>query len=157
MASLSAMAFALVLGCSKSEAAQRPSAEVAEAAETPLAATDTATGSNYVATIKPVGTYEAGKEAAVEVTLTPTGGYHINAEYPYKFKLAEPADGVSYPKPILKREDGAIGEKLATFKVPFVASKAGKATITGTLYLSVCSEANCVMDRQPLALTVDVK
>ncbi len=41
--------------------------------------------------------------------------------------------------------------------MPFVAAKAGKATISGTLLLSVCSDANCIMDKVPLELTVDVK
>jgi hypothetical protein len=38
-----------------------------------------------------------------------------------------------------------------------MAAKAGKYTIAGTFYLSVCSEANCIMDKAPLEVSVDVK
>ncbi len=38
-----------------------------------------------------------------------------------------------------------------------MAAKSGKVTIAGTLSLSVCSDANCIMDKVPLELAVDVK
>ena len=71
---------------------------------------------------------------------------------------ADPApDGVTFPKPVLQRADGSFEEKKGYFKVPFTAAKAGKVTIGGTLYLSVCSDANCIMDKVPLEVAVDVK
>jgi hypothetical protein len=113
---------------------------------------------NYIAEMKAGGGYKAGAEGAVEVTLTPKGSYHTNAQYPYKFKVADPpADGVSYPKPVLARADGNFEEKRGSFKVPFVVAKAGKATVGGTLFLSVCSDANCIMDKVALEVPVDVK
>jgi hypothetical protein len=144
-----------MLGCSKSEAAtSRPS--TAESA--PIAATAKADTDNFTAELKAGGAYKAGAEAAVEVFLTPKGGYHTNAQYPYKFKLADPApDGVTFPKPVLVRGDGSFEEKKGYFKVPFVAAKPGKVTIAGTLSLSVCSDANCIMDKVPLEVAVDVK
>jgi hypothetical protein len=38
-----------------------------------------------------------------------------------------------------------------------VAAKPGKYAIAGTLFLSVCSDANCIMDKVPLEVSVDVK
>jgi DsbC/DsbD-like thiol-disulfide interchange protein len=64
---------------------------------------------------------------------------------------------VTYPKPILQRADGTFEEKKGSFKVPFTAAKAGPVTIAGTLSLSVCSDANCIMDKVPLEVAVDVK
>ncbi len=150
-AALALAAFAS--GCSKSEAAPaRRSAPESTTVSATRAETE-----NYVAEIKATGSYKAGAEGAVEVTLTPKGGYHTNAQYPYKFKAADPApEGVSFPKPVLQRADGSFEEKRGFFKVPFVAAKAGKATIGGTLSLSVCSDANCIMDKVPLEVAVDV-
>jgi hypothetical protein len=142
-------------GCNKSEAAPKPGGQVENLVVAGGAKAET---ENFVAEIKPAGAAAAGKEGTVEVTLVPKGGYHTNAQYPYKFKLADPApEGVTYPKPVLQRADGTFDEKKGFFRVPFVASKAGKVTIGGTLHLSVCSEANCIMDKVPLEVAVDVK
>ena len=112
----------------------------------------------FTAEIKVTTPYKAGAEGVVEVVLAPKGAYHTNAQYPYKFKAADPApDGVTFPKPLLARADGTFEEKKGTFKVPFVAAKAGKYTIGGMLHLSVCSEANCIMDKVALEVPVDVK
>jgi len=112
----------------------------------------------FVAEISAIGTYSAGSEGTVLVTLTPKGEYHINPQYPYKFKAPTPApDGLSYPKPVLVRGDGQFEEKRATFKLPFTASKSGSMSVGGTLHLSVCSAANCIVDKVVLELSVDVK
>jgi hypothetical protein len=152
---LSGAAFAVASGCGKSEAAPSRGAKAEHAAVTagPKAETDT-----YVTEIKATGAYKAGAEGMVEVTLVTKGGYHTNAQYPYKFKAADPApEGVTFPKPILLRADGTFEEKKGSFKVPFVAGKPGKYTVGGVFSLSVCSEANCIMDKVPLEISVDVK
>jgi hypothetical protein len=152
---LAGAAFPVASGCSRSEAATSRGS-VAETV--PVATGQKSETESYVAEIKPTGAYVAGAEGAVEVTLVPKGGYHTNAQYPYKFKVADPpADGVSYPKAVLQRADGAFEEKKGSFKVPFVVAKSGKSTVGGTLLLSVCSDANCIMDKVPLEVIVDVK
>jgi hypothetical protein len=112
---------------------------------------------NYVADIVPSGNYKVGAEGFVKVTIASKGEYHINPQYPYKFKAAAPAaEGVTYPKPVLQRADGTFETTRGTFQVPFVATKAGKATIGGTLHLSVCTATNCVMDKVALDIVVDI-
>ena|GEM_PF-1323878 len=112
----------------------------------------------FVAEVRPVGTYVAGKEGVIDVVLTAKEPFHTNDAYPYKFRVTDPApEGVTYPKPLLKRDDGKFDQKTGTFRVPFVASKAGKFSIGGTLSLSVCSPSSCLMEKVELALDVDVK
>ena len=89
--------------------------------------------------------------------LTTKNGHHTNAQYPYKFKLDAAPEGVTFPKPILQRADGTFDETKGHFKVPFTAAKPGKVTISGTLYLSVCSDAHCIIEKEPLQLPVDVQ
>lgn len=151
---LTGVAFAMASGCSKSEAATRPSTgESTTVIGGAKNETDT-----FIAEIKAPTDYKAGSEGALEVTLTPKGGYHTNAQYPYKFKLNDPApDGVTYPKPVLQRADGTFEEKRGSFKVPFVARKPGKTKLGGLFHLSVCSDANCIMDKVALEVDVDVK
>jgi hypothetical protein len=149
LAALSGLTFLLASGCGQSEAAtQRGGEAPAVAAKGPKAESET-----YLVTMKATGPYAAGKEGTVELLVEPKGEFHINDQYPYKFKLVDPApEGVTYAKPVLKREDGKFDEKKGEFKVPFVASKAGKAKIAGTLSMSVCSKASCVMEKVELEL-----
>jgi len=152
---LSGAAFALASGCSKSEAAPARGSAVESV---PVAAGPKAETETYVVEMKVTGPYKAGTEGVVEVTLVPKGAYHTNAQYPYKWKAPDPVpEGISYPKSVLQRADGTFEEKRASFKVPFVVAKSGKTTVSGTLSLSVCSEANCIMDKVPLEVAVDVK
>jgi hypothetical protein len=152
---LSSLAFTIFSGCSSSEAAPLRSTSLSSTAINTGAKVDS---DSYAIEMKATGPYKAGAEGTVEVTLTAKGDYHINKQYPYKFKLIDPApDGVTFPKAILKKEDGAFDEKKATFKVPFVVTKAGKAKVSGTLSLSVCSDANCIMEKQLVEVSIDAK
>ncbi len=156
LVALMGLAFALAAGCSKSEAAPARGGGARES--TAVTGGPKSETENYIAEMKASGDYKAGSEGLVEVTFATKGDYHINKQYPYKFKATDPApEGLSFPKPILQRADGSFEEKKGSFKVPFLVSKAGKATVSGTLSLSVCSDANCIMDKVPLELAVDVK
>jgi hypothetical protein len=156
LVALMGLAFALAAGCSKSEAAPARGSSTSES--TAVTGGPKAETENYVAEMKAVGDYKSGAEGTVEITFSTKGDYHINKQYPYKFKASDPAPaGISFPKPILQRADGSFEEKKGSFKVPFVVAKSGKATVSGILSLSVCSDANCIMDKVPLELAVDVK
>lgn len=161
------VAFA-VSGCTKSEAASSREAapERPAAASSASAATDA-----FGVELKATGPYKAGAEGAIELTLRAKGGYHLNDQYPFRFKVAEPpAESVSYPKAVLQRADFSFAEEnkgnpqnpehkpdTAKVQIPFLTSKSGRATVAGTFLLSVCSDANCIMDKVPLELAVDVK
>lgn len=161
---LAALGLAFAFACNQSEAApqQRQTAAPEKAgqddgARGPAAGPKVET-ETYLIEMKLAGACKAGSECIAEVTLTAKDKYHTNAQYPYKFKLADPApEGVTFPKPILQRADGKWEEKLGSFRVPFVIAKPGKAKIGGTFSLSVCSEANCIMDKQPLEIEAEAK
>jgi hypothetical protein len=145
-------------GCSNSEAATRPAPTQATPESAGVHAGARSDNEKYTAEIKASGSYAPGAQGTVDVTLAPKGGYHINAQYPYKFKVTDPApEGVTFPKPLLARADGSFEETKGSFHVPFVAAKAGRVTVGGTLYLSVCSDANCIIEKEPLEVAVDVK
>jgi len=156
---LSALGFVLASGCNQSEAAPQPAGVTSESkSAAPAKKGPKAESETYSVELKTTGPYAAGKEGVLEISIDPKGPYHINDQYPYKFKLVDPApEGVTFPKPVLKREDGTFNEKKGSFKVPFVSSRAGKAKIGGTLSLSVCSDANCIMEKVELEVDVDVK
>ena len=113
---------------------------------------------NYRAEMRPSGPCKKNDTCTAEVLVEAKGDYHINDKYPYRFKLEDPAPpGIKYPKPVVGKEDGTMDLRKVVLKVPFVAESAGEKKVAGTLSLSVCSAANCLMDKQPLELTVKVE
>lgn len=149
------IAFAVASGQGQSVAAPAPSRTTPATIEAGKAKID---NEQYLVEMKPAVSYKAGQEGTVEISIAPKGEYKINDKYPLKFKAAEAADSsVKYTKPLLKREDGVFEAKKGSLQVPFVASRSGKAKVSGVLSLSVCSEMNCIMDKVELELEVDVK
>jgi hypothetical protein len=112
---------------------------------------------SYLAEISTGGPTPAGVRSSVRVSLTAKAGFHINVQYPYRFKASLPVDGISYPKPVLERGDGQFEEKTAAFQLPFVASHTGQFPVGGVLNLSVCSPTSCIIQKAPLTVTVNVR
>ena len=112
---------------------------------------------NYSAKIASAGPCKKDQTCTAEVVVVAKGEYHINDKYPYRFKLEDPPPaGLKYPKPVIGKEDGTMDERKVTLHVPIVPASAGDTKVAGTLSLSVCSAANCLMDKQQLDLTVKV-
>ena len=152
--SLSAVLASLLVATFRAPNARAASDTSANAATPAAAKLDT---DNYLVEISANGPYKPGAVGEARVTLTAKGAYHINGQYPYRFKAAAPSDGVSYPKPVLERADGQFEEKTALFKLPFVVSRAGKFNIGGVFHMSVCSAGSCLMEKAPLELSVNVE
>jgi len=96
----------------------------------------------------------SGESASASVVLSAKAPYHCNAKYPYKMALDGPSGGVSYPTNPVRGM--SVSEKTASMAVPFSVSQKGKATVSGTLSFSVCTEDKCVIEKRPLSVTVDV-
>lgn len=141
--------------CSKSEAATEPTKD-GKGALAPAAAVQD--NENYKVSLETVGTYKKDQPGVVNVVLVTKGEYHINKQYPYKFVTQDPpADGVTYPKKVVPRGDGSYEERKAVLPVPFVATKSGEVKVGGLYSLSVCTDANCLMDKQRLEITIKVE
>lgn len=136
-----------------------------DAAHAPLAATSAAATAPAVSagpevkakafTVKLVGGQaHAGTEDAVELSVVPAAGYHINEEYPYKFRLDAPPANVTYPKDVVT--DVTRTAELATMKIPFVAGSVGTVRVSGTSSISVCNADQCVIEKVSLATDVTV-
>lgn len=111
----------------------------------------------YTCEIATNGPYKAGTEGTVKITFVAKADYHVNKDYPHKFKAADPPEGVTYPKPVLTKADGSFDEKKGAFQLPFTATKAGKFKLGGKLHFSVCTDAQCRMEKVDLELEVEAK
>lgn len=99
--------------------------------------------------------YKKGQPATVTAIVNALGEYHVNQEYPYKFKMGTAPSGVTYPEAIVRAVNRT--EKKATMSIPFTPSAAGNTTITGELSLSVCTDSNCVIEKAQLSVTAKVE
>lgn len=111
---------------------------------------------NFAITAAPQGTFAVGGEGRAEVTLEGRNGYHVNQEYPIQLTLRPPA-GVEVAKTTLAREDASTFEEArAVFPVALTPRAAGRHEVAGELSFSVCNPQNCLMERRPVSIAVDV-
>jgi hypothetical protein len=100
----------------------------------------------------------------VALTLAARGAYHINDDYPYKFK-AEDAAGVEFfgsdegGKNVFSKSGKnwtKTGEKTGAMTVVFKPSDSGSKAIAGVFKFSVCSAENCELEHERIRAAVSV-
>jgi len=123
-----------------------------------------ACGTNYFVDASP-HSCAPGANCSLTLTLVATGDYHINDEYPYKFKASD-AQGVEFlgndagGKNVFSKAAGdwqKTDAKSGTMAIKFKGVAKGNAAIAGTFKLSVCSAANCQLEAPQLSTTVAIK
>ncbi len=112
----------------------------------------------------------AGAACSLSVKLVATGDFHINDEYPYRFRADDSAsveflgtDGVgrnAFSKDAgdwrrLDAKSGAMTVKLKPLNLADPLDR--PRTVAGTLKLSVCSEKSCLVEQRRVSATVVVK
>lgn len=127
-----------------------------------------AKGNNYVVSAS-AGSCSVNAECKLDLRLEAQGDFHVNKEYPYKFK-ANVTSGVTF---LGKDPGGGSGElfskaandfsldsgneKVGTMTVRFKAASKGTVTISGTFKLSVCSVQNCMLEQASVTVPVVVQ
>ncbi len=125
-----------------------------------------ATGNNFVVSAA-VASCTAAADCKIDLRLEAKGDFHVNKEYPYKFKAAA-ASGVTY-----LGKDGAGAdtfsksagdfaldtgnEKVGTMTIKFKSANKGAVTIAGVFKLSVCSAQNCQLETANVSVPVTVR
>ncbi len=149
---------AAALACGKTSEAAPAAERATPVAAAPAPAVELVETPNYVARIVVAGACKKGEACVAQVVVEAKGDYHVNDKYPYKFKPDEPApEGVKYDKALVTRDDAKIEAKRATLPLSFKSERSGEVTVGGQLSLSVCSEANCLMDKVALDAKVKVQ
>ena len=103
-----------------------------------------------------------GSTCDLAVKLTALGDFHVNDEYPYRFK-ANDVPGIDYAgtdamgKGVFSKPAGdwkKADAKTGVMTVKFTPREKGDKTITGTFKMSVCSAANCLLEQRDLSAVV---
>ena len=125
-----------------------------------------ASGNNFTVNAN-VAACTSGADCTITLKLEAKGDFHVNKEYPYKFK-ATAASGVTYlgkdgagPDTFSKSAgDFALdsaNEKVGTMTVKFKSANKGAVTIAGVFKLSVCSAQNCQLETANVSVPVTVR
>ena len=139
-------------------AAAAPEAAPAAPGATPAAdaAVSKLSESSFDLELRAKGPYTAGQQAEAELVLDAKPPFHVNEEYPYKFKLKE-ASGVKFASAVVGKDAAKLEKQKVTMPVTFTPEAAGKCTVAGQLAFSVCTDDKCLIEKRDLALVVDVK
>ena len=125
----------------------------------------TACGSNFFVDAAQAGDCPAGANCSAKLSLVATGDFHINDQYPYKFK-ADDAAGITFrgtdrggPNVFSKDADDwhKTGAQSGVMNLTFQAADKGARSITGNFKLSVCSAQSCQLEQQTLTVPVAVR
>jgi hypothetical protein len=112
------------------------------------------TGEGFAVHLEALGSYTVGTPSSVKVVLKATSPFHCNDKYPYKF-TPTPGAGLTFKEAVARGMNIAPNE--ATMDVGFTSTQAGKLNLSGELSFSVCTEDRCLVEKQPLSVTLNVK
>ncbi len=143
-------------GCGRSREARGETAGDLTSGATSLAPGEKFSEAAFELVIRPTGEYRAGQLGRVEAVLTARDPYHVNAEFPLKFKV-KPGAGVKYARDVVGREAVKFEAKRATVPVEFTPDGQGRRVVGGTFRFSVCNDQRCLVENRELQVAVDVK
>jgi len=137
-------------------AAGAPAPAAADPAAAPAAAASKYSEPPFDVEIRAKGTYAAGQAGSAEIVITAKPPFHANDKYPYKFKLNE-APGLKFANLVVDKDAVKVEKTRATLSVPFTPEAAGKHTVSGKLFFSVCNDDQCLVEKRDLKLDIDAK
>ena len=112
---------------------------------------------NFALSVQAPATSEVGKVARARVKLEPGTGYKINKQYPIKLEVTPPG-GVDVERKTLRAADAVrLDAQQALFEVAFTAKEAGRKELRAVLGFSVCTPKACLVKKEPLAFSTDVR
>jgi hypothetical protein len=151
--SVDAVASALSGAAPPSGAAGKPGVNAAQGA-TSVVSGPVAKGEGFQVHLEAQDSYAVGTPSSVKVVLKATPPFHCNDKYPYKFTPSA-GPGLTFKEPVARGMNIAPGE--STMDIGFTASQAGSLTVGGELSFSVCTEDRCLVEKQVITVTVNVK
>jgi hypothetical protein len=165
VAAATVLAGAVAVACAKGKSLSDSDPRSAMAAPQGADCGHTACGANFFVDAAPGGDCVSGATCTVSLRLVATGDFHINEEYPYKFK-ADDVPGVTY---LGTDAAGAgtfskaannwqkTGAQTGSMTLSFQSADKGTKNLSGTFKLSVCSAATCQLEQQPVSTAVAIK
>jgi hypothetical protein len=145
----------LVLGCKNEDAAKATTA----ATDSPTGEVSQATGSKvaqssfdeaaFAIRMVAANPIKSGETGELTITLTSKSPFHVNAEYPHRFKVATTKGG-NAPKATVNVDSTRLKPTQLELSVPVVPAQVGSGELEGEFSFSVCTDEKCLMEKRQL-------
>lgn len=153
----------LSLACAKSNA-QEALPQAAMPVEATALAEAKVDSADHIVTFEQQGACAVGAVCKATIRLETKGGFHVNEQFPYKFKGAEGAGAELQGSDPAKKLDfsKAAGDltieskTVATLAVRFKPT-AASGQVSGVYKYAICNEANCFPKEAPMSLSFVTK
>ncbi|MGC4066091.1 MAG: hypothetical protein QM784_15855 [Polyangiaceae bacterium] len=95
------------------------------------------------------GDAKVGEAFQVKLALTAKPPFHVNAEYPHRFKVISVANGKAGAD-LVTRDPAKLSPSSLEVLVPVTAAGSGKGELVGELSFSLCTDDKCLMEKRKL-------
>jgi hypothetical protein len=102
--------------------------------------------------IAPRAAIEKGQSGELVVVLTAKPPYHVNKEYPHRFKVTA-TRGLTTPSSTIQRDPAKVSPARLELLVPVTLEQNGPHGLEGELSFSLCTEEKCLMEKRSLTFT----
>jgi hypothetical protein len=97
---------------------------------------------------------KAGQPAKLELILEAKSPFHCNTDYPHKLKLDAAGANIRYPESEVRGMH--VTPLRSVLEVPLVPQQAGITRVSGIAQFSVCNDAQCLIEKEPVSVDVEV-
>ncbi|HMA93143.1 MAG TPA: hypothetical protein VKP30_10680 [Polyangiaceae bacterium] len=92
-----------------------------------------------------------GATAGLNVVLVAKPPFHVNEEYPHRFRVIA-ARGLSTPAKMIQRDSAKVTKSRLEMAVPVTLDNEGPYGLDGEMGFSVCTNEKCLMEKRPLSI-----
>jgi hypothetical protein len=145
------------VACQRSASANQPaeqSAAPAPAAAAQQAAQTRFDESAFSLEIAPKAAVARGQTGELLVRLAAKAPYHVNQEYPHRFKITE-ARGLSVDgTKTIERDPKRLTPEKLELSVPVTVGNEQRSGVDGEMSFSLCTAEKCLMEKRKLTLDI---
>ena len=96
------------------------------------------------------GKLNKGQTGELAVVLVAKPPFHVNLEYPHRFKVSS-ARGLATSATTIQRDAAKLSESRLEMVVPVTLNDSGPARLDGEVSFSVCTSEKCLMEKRQLS------
>lgn len=105
--------------------------------------------------IAPKGQPSRGQPAEFVIVLSAKAPFHVNKEYPHRFKVTT-ARGLTTTSNVIQRDPSKVSPERLELDVPAKLGQDGPFGIEGEMSFSLCTDEKCLMEKRQLAAPLTV-
>jgi hypothetical protein len=110
--------------------------------------------STFNLSIAPRAAVSRGQSGELVISLTAKSPFHVNQEYPHRFKVSA-TRGLTTPTSTIQRDPIKVTPARLELVVPVTLGANGPFGLDGEMSFSLCTAEKCLMEKRPLTVALD--